>query len=385
MKKKADIILAAAFLILIVFMPLTGSVIRGAAGETMSEENRSLASFPRLHSPEDLDAFPGRFSDWFTDHLYWKTPLVSLKAELELALFSEIDSQKVIAGTKKPWLFSCDHESQPLETYKHTILFSEEELQNVTENLESLSGELEELGIGFVLLIVPDKEQIYGDAFMPKRIRVLESPNRTEQLLSFLSENAPQIRTVYPVSVLKEKAREKDLYYTTDTHWNREGAYLGFGELLKALAEDRGLSIEQIPHRFTVTGTRSGDLQRLVQLGNDWDSMETDAAEGCRLRVTEQQKDRNGESVREAAVSTAPETAPLSVYFTGDSFRWNLTPFIEEGFAESVITSRYYFDTEDLVAAEPDVLVYEIAERYLHELGSIPGYNTMALQLESPQ
>lgn len=385
MKKKANIILTAAFLVLIILMPLAGSVIRGAAGEKASEENRTLAAFPEVHSLADLDAFPDRFTAWFTDHLYWKPPLVGLKTDLELTLFSELDSDNVIAGTKKPWLFYRAKDGEPLETYKHTNLFSEEYLQRVTDNLKELAGELQELDIGFVLLIVPDKEQIYGDSYMPKRIRVLEGPNRTEQLLKYLSENAPEIRTVYPAGLLKEKAPEEDLYYTTDTHWNREGAYLAFGELLEALAEAEGLPAAQIPHSFMVTGAKSGDLQRLVQLGSSWDSVEKDAAEGFQLEVTDQLKDKNDEAVREAAVSTSQNALPVRVYLTGDSFRWNLTPFVEEGFSESVVTSRYYFDTEDLVMSEPDVLVYEIAERYLHELSSIPGYNTMALQLDDPQ
>jgi hypothetical protein len=55
---------------------------------------------------------------------------------------------------------------------------------------------------------------------------------------------------------------------------------------------------------------------------------------------------------------------------------------LKEQVQESVISSRYYFDTDDLVAEEPDVFVYMIAERYLHELTMIPGYNTMALQLK---
>ena len=54
---------------------------------------------------------------------------------------------------------------------------------------------------------------------------------------------------------------------------------------------------------------------------------------------------------------------------------------VKETFANWIITSRYYFDTEDLMTRKPDVFVYMIAERFLQELSVLPGYNTMPPQM----
>jgi hypothetical protein len=117
-------------------------------------------------------------------------------------------------------------------------------------------------------------------------------------------------------------------------------------------------------------------------MGENYDSTEYLAVMQGTSEAQEVTTDPNDEVIREKNHSTAQDALPLKLYLTGDSFRWNLSPFLKEQVQDSVITSRYYFDTDDLVMEEPEVFVYMIAERYLHELTTIPGYNTMALQLK---
>ena len=38
-------------------------------------ENRALAEFPSLSSPEDVEAFPAAFDTWYSDHLPYKEKL----------------------------------------------------------------------------------------------------------------------------------------------------------------------------------------------------------------------------------------------------------------------------------------------------------------------
>ena len=154
------------------------------------------------------------------------------------------------------------------------------------------------------------------------------------------------------------------------------GAGIACEELLEALEG------ESFPDRYHFReGTpKYGDLQKLVQLGREYDSTEYEVVEAPSARVDTAQEDAQGEVVRER--STCPSGLPFSIYLSGDSFRWNLARFLQDGVRDVTVGSRYYLDLEDVVLQEPDVFVYMIAERYLHELDRIPGYNTQAMTIE---
>lgn len=384
-KRWGDYLLCAACLFLCGVLPLAGLGYGLAGGGQVEEENRTLAQFPVISSAEDLAYFPEDFENWHSDHLFLKSVFVRWKSELEAAVFGELDSEKVILGTKKPWLFHRSNDGQPLETYKRINTFTEDELQEITENVDTLRGELEDAGIQFVLMIVPDKEQIYGEDYMPDKISVADNPLRTEQLLSYMAEKAPQVCAVYPAQALKNARKSwqgaDSVYYESDTHWNQAGAFLGVQELLKTIAAQSGTSWQMPEKSFKKAGTSRGDLQKMVKLGSSYDSQEYEAYPMGEIDRISSITDQNGEVIWEESESRTDGSLPVSVYVTGDSFRWNLTRYLQEAVSRSVISSRYYFDTEDLVMQEPDVFVYMIAERYLHELSVIPGYNTVALPM----
>ncbi len=388
MKKSGNLILCVMFVLLCIGAPLAGAVMGGQKGSeegTKGQENRVLAEFPKIEDLSDLWAFPTEFEDWFSDHLFFKSSLVSLKSKLEAGIFGELDSEKVILGTRKPWLFHRSEDGQPLETYKKINLFSQEELEEIAENLGNLQWELQDAGIGFILMISPDKEQIYGSDYMPETIRVLPGESRTEQLLAYLSEALPELAVVYPKKELEGAKGQMEgvdsLYYESDTHWNKAGAWVAAEALLKEIGSQSGNAYAGADMTFHPEGTVQGDLQRMAQLGADYNSREYEAASHREVNVLREFRDQNDEVVLETTECGDEDCLPVSVYLSGDSFRWNLGPYIKENAARVTISSRYYFSTDDLAEQEPQVFVYMIAERYLHELSILPGYNTMALQI----
>ena len=375
------VFLTALFLILCGLWPVSACLLQGGTPEDTGE-NRTLAAYPELKNLRDLERFPAGFEAWLNDHMPAKTALVESQSALELGLFGEMAQDKVVFGTSRPWLFNRSEDGQPLETYKRTNLFSEEELDRISQNLSEMQQDFSDAGIRMVLMISPDKEQIYGDDYMPSSVAVLENEGRTEQLIGALRKMCPSLPVVYPAELLRKGREKEEVYYASDTHWNRIGACIACGALVDTLAEDTGSTwsgAEAFRERyhFSVKEKKTGDLQKLVRLGEEFDSTEYEAQEARTAEVSDVSEDVRGEVIRER--STNPEGLPLHVYLSGDSFRWNLTGFLQDSVSKSTITSRYYLDLEDVVSQEPDVFVYMIAERYLHELDRIPGYNTQAL------
>ncbi len=375
------VFLTALFLILCGLWPVSACLLQGGTPEDTGE-NRTLAAYPELKNLRDLERFPAGFEAWLNDHMPAKTALVESQSALELGLFGEMAQDKVVFGTSRPWLFNRSEDGQPLETYKRTNLFSEEELDRISQNLSEMQQDFSDAGIRMVLMISPDKEQIYGDDYMPSSVAVLENEGRTEQLIGAIGKTCPSLPVVYPAELLRKGREKEEVYYASDTHWNRIGACIACGALVDTLAEDTGSTwsgAEAFRERyhFSEKEKKAGDLQKLVRLGEEFDSTEYDAQEARTAEVSDVSEDVRGEVIRER--STNPEGLPLHVYLSGDSFRWNLTGFLQDSVSKSTITSRYYLDLEDVVSQEPDVFVYMIAERYLHELDRIPGYNTQAL------
>ncbi len=375
------VFLTALFLILCGLWPVSACLLQGGTPEDTGE-NRTLAAYPELKNLRDLERFPAGFEAWLNDHMPAKTALVESQSALELGLFGEMAQDKVVFGTSRPWLFNRSEDGQPLETYKRTNLFSEEELDRISQNLSEMQQDFSDAGIRMVLMISPDKEQIYGDDYMPSSVAVLENEGRTEQLIGALRKMCPSLPVVYPAELLRKGREKEEVYYASDTHWNRIGACIACGALVDTLAEDTGSTwpgAEAFRERyhFSEKEKKAGDLQKLVRLGEEFDSTEYEAQEALAARVMDVSEDARGEVIRER--SSNPGGLPLNVYLSGDSFRWNLTRFLQDGVNKSTVTSRYYLDLEDVVSQEPDVFVYMIAERYLHELDRIPGYNTQAL------
>lgn len=391
------------FLLLITALPLSWYLL---PEETRSEnsENRTLAEFPTVESPEDIPSLPAAFEDWYSDHLPYKEDMVELKSEAELSMFRQLDSDQVILGTKIPWLFYKAQDGQAIETYKRINQFTDESLQVIGDVLTGFSRDLSENGIGFLLMIVPDKETIYGPDYMPADIKVMKDRvHRTDQLIAYLEENAPEIRVLYPKEELlsgkdtaaagiSPEGENWPIYYESDTHWNRIGAGIGADSLLAALTEG---SVGCMPPEKAVSFSdlgdgsseaypegqpmkKKGDMQNLCKLPEVFDSREFRVEGLPQGSLVSQVMSPGGEAVYE--VFRAKEPGGIGkLYIAGDSFRWNLRDFIQGEAEESVICSRYYLDTEDIKAKKPDTFVYMIAERYLHEFAGLPGVAAPAL------
>ena len=208
------VFLTALFLILCGLWPVSACLLQGGTPEDTGE-NRTLAAYPELKNLRDLERFPAGFEAWLNDHMPAKTALVGSQSALELGLFGEMAQDKVVFGTSRPWLFNRSEDGQPLETYKRTNLFSEEELDRISQNLSEMQQDFSDAGIRMVLMISPDKEQIYGDDYMPSSVAVLENEGRTEQLIGALGKTCPSLPVVYPAELLRKGREKEEVYYAS--------------------------------------------------------------------------------------------------------------------------------------------------------------------------
>ena len=297
---------------------------------------------------------------------------------------TNIDNRVIISDTH-PWLFLSGGDGESLETYQRTNLFKPARLERAAANIHNLKNDIAEAtGAQFILMIVPGKESIYSE-YMPADIPVMDNEGRTMQFIRYMHEHYPDVEIVYPYEEMmqaKEEYPGKVLYLESDNHWNFIGSFVGTRALLTRISLLTGASYQPEHRDFVETGHSSGiDLASMMGLQGDyWSTMyQTPARE---YTILEETKDpATGDVIRHAAASEAGMRAevPVNLYFIGDSFRHMMSQYLFEWAAKTTVVNRFYFNPDDMIAEKPNVVVYEMTDRHLGELTSLPGYNTAAL------
>lgn len=327
-------------------------------------ENRTLAKKPKL-SLDSIVAFPKKYEAYFNDHIPFRLPMVQICSEIEYYIFHTPINNRVIAG-KDGWLFYAKRtDGDSIGCYKGTLLFSQEELESIATNLMNSKKNFGKKDIEFALFIPPNKERVYSDK-MPDYFGAPAKLNRVDQLVEYLRNNT-DITVIYPYQNLmdaRDGTPQIQVYWQTDTHWNKLGAYIGTQELLKPF----GIALpdyEKPPTKIVEQKkTTPGDLESYLFLVGKMDSGEDFGIEG--LNGHNYIKDEwDFDTIYRAHCDDGD---PRKLFILRDSFFDSMADSIGPQFKNSVMAYHHYYKNELVDKENPDIFVYEIAERYLGEL-----------------
>lgn len=230
-------------------------------------------------------------------------------------------------------------------------------LNDLAGRITGVSTRLAQAGTRFVLLIVPDKAQMYPH-MLPWYIRpVLPADTDSARLIARLHElgvAAPDLRTVFANQPAKT-------YLKTDTHWNAYGAYLAFLHLITAAdyADPYGFTLED----FNKETPLPGDLIPLF-LPCVVDP-QTDRLPPLERAYRTQTPMRG---VDDLHIKTSSNSDGPSIYAARDSFGRALFPYLANMASNMVFTRDYAHFEEQAKGFDLAVLV--IAERSLGDLGA---------------
>ena len=295
----------------------------------------------------------------------------------------------VTAGTVKPWLFLDS------KTAAHNGTYTNDQMAKIGTNLRNLKTELESVGIKFMVVIAPDKDEVYPE-YLPAGYKT-QQIGRAGQLTAYMNANFADVPFIFPADTLlavKNKTRSAatakiptgstvPLYFESDTHWGPYGAYVASYPILEKAASLCGKSMSITPRTFRAGGVIPGDLQALCSdaRAEYYSSQHAPSVPFAYNQLSSVINKKNEDVVLSKNISTKANAADIKLFFTGDSFRMPMTEAIAESVKSSTILNRYYFNTEMLLEDKPDILIYMVCERYIDELGMIPGYNTTSLAM----
>jgi hypothetical protein len=312
-------------------------------------ENRILASPPDLKLSR-FKQWPAECDAYVSDHFGMRPDLIRWNSVLRVNLLGVSPVESVVLG-KDSWLFyrsEALEDGDTINDYRGAIPLSGEELKGLERTMEESRREFSQSGIVYLVVIAPNKNTVYGE-YLPDEIARFRATTRMDQFMAHM-------RTHSRVEILDLReplirAKEKHpTYMRTDSHWNSYGAYVGYREIMRSLA-DRFPDMDLTP----------------VFIAGDRVAVETTLPGGDLTQMLFMQDLLPEDHHTKFDLTGVPGVPPLStLVFRHDSFGDNLYPYLTPMFKEVINIAPFApFDFEVIRRLRPEVVLHVFVERYL--------------------
>lgn len=284
----------------------------------------------------------------FIGGLFGRTKLIAFNTGLTSILTggTYIESTQTLLGKNDMFFYKTELDGHPIWDYMGINHFTEGELAAIAANLLATREYLDEKGIEFYMMCMPNKEIIYEEN-MPDTIARVNEVSRGEQLAEYIHANTDLI-FVYPKDALLAAKEESPVYYSTDTHCNQKGSFVSLQELFDA-AYGKKATLDSVSFRTDATDY-SGDLVAMAGLTGKY-NIDT-------VYVFE----------KESADKAQQHDQVL--LFVGDSFGGFLSAVSKGYYKEVYWVYSTEFKNSMYEDYKPDVVIWEWAERYCEEFAN---------------
>lgn len=271
------------------------------------------------------------------------------------------------------WLFLIGGTNRVLDRYRgglrHWLL-----LRGWTRLIEARARRAERLGIRCLHVIVPEKLSVYDNK--TDGLRYAPGKASTRRLARRLSRHPAYLDLLAPLRAGRDGP--VPLYLRTDTHWTIQGCLLAYREIMRALGSIPPADIGARPQLVTEAVMDLGEklserprerLERFMLL-RDAKRVEI----GPLLAAYEAQgRDREAHVGAHVVFRNETEDAdPRRLVLFGDSCAhfdpFLLTGLLAESFREVHFVWSASLDWGYIERVRPDILLFELAERFLARL-----------------
>ncbi len=279
----------------------------------------------------------------FTERLYFRKSLIAFNTDLTAWITgnSYIESTQVLLG-KNGWLFyKTENDGHPIYDYMGINYFTDAELSAMANNLTAMRNYFESEGIEFVIMGIPNKENVFPE-YMPGTIPKVNEESRADQVAEYLWQNT-DLNYVFPKEQFLTEKEKYQIYYKTDTHWNQIGAFVGlqtmFSQLYGTYADPGSVSFVETGYGY------AGDLASIAGIMEDYS---TDTLYAFDVSSVDQAQYRDE-----------------VVLIVGDSFSGFLSVVAQPYYKEVYAVRTGEFQMSMLEEYQPDVIIWESVERYI--------------------
>ena len=151
-------------------------------------ENRELTKFEVVKKSNIID-IPSSFDSYINDNLAFKNELQKMRSRIKYNLFKTPNTEKVVIG-KNGYLFlnsGVDKVTDSIGDYNGLASFSNDEINQIKENLIKVNEQLNKDKINFYLLVAPNKSSIYSN-MMPEAYEMVNE-GRMDKLIETIKKD----------------------------------------------------------------------------------------------------------------------------------------------------------------------------------------------------
>lgn len=355
--KNKNYIISVVFLVII----FTISILTVLTNNTKELISQSIGQVRESNYPSlslKLKALSSKLESTYNEHIIFKRKIVMPTNIVDYKVFNKIDSKAALLG-KDNWLFyKTDYDGNPIEDYKGTNAYSEEQLKQITKNVKDKQDELKQKNIKFYMFMPPNKEQVYSN-YMPADIKVINEDKKSDKLIRYLKEN--NINVIDPKKEILQMKDNFQVYYKNDTHWNKLGSFIGTQLINQEVLGER--ETFQNDKVISEGKAQSSDLLDILEMSKYNDDIEYNyLSKNSNVDVKYEIIDQNIDEY------TSNAKSDIKVLVIGDSFRTLLKSWMPLYYSKVDFVHRSYFKSEMIEKLQPDVVIYEIVERKTDEL-----------------
>ena len=363
-----DRALAAVFAVGIALPGL--SMFVAGSRTTMQFENRPAAPWPVVTGYRLPPDFPAAFERAFADRFGGRDALIGFHHAATVVLFRRSPVQNVLVG-RDGWLYYRGDDGRAFDRdFRRATPPSAAETAAIADGIARRVRFLAEIDVGYLLVVVPDKQTIYPE-HVPPELQPLSDRSPLDALLAALP---PEVRAhvldLRPA--LTDARRERQVYWRTDSHWNRLGAWVGGREIVAALRNDPSGSARTALPETRAEGVMVGDLAKMIGVRQGFEEPEVMLvpAPGTQRCAHDAAGARPAYGAPQQTLFC--ESAPFgTVAVFHDSMGIELLFQLADHFRKSRWVSSRTWNLAELAALKPALVIDEVVERNLPLLADV--------------
>lgn len=217
-----------------IFSPLI--FLNRQEGEISRIENKKLALKPQLFGEDGKinNNYILEYEDYFNDNIGLREEALAANIIFKYKIFGVVDIPNWILGREGNLFYTSNGED--IKTYCGTNRYSNEQMEGMAECLYSMNQYFRQKGCFAYNMFIPNKECVYSDLYNPYVYHEEESRQDIfcEYLIDQTDLNVINIKNTFIDN------KEQKLYYKSydASHWNMDGAYIGYCELMQRIQKD---------------------------------------------------------------------------------------------------------------------------------------------------
>jgi hypothetical protein len=234
MKRFGKILLIVLFLGIIFAIPVATKLQKN---EVVSQfENRRLAEVPRFTREGLLSGkYFGQWETYLSDHIFGRNLWIQAYTYLNMTMLGKDNINNIVLGKEGFLLPFFDYDG------KYDAINSPENLDKMAQQLKELQIHLKEQGGSLYFIGIPSQASYHRMDYPSHLLNNNHLLNNIEQRLFGDLEKLglPYIN----MNTVFRKNDGVEYYYKTDHHYNFEGAYTTYYEIVKTLKQNAALKV----------------------------------------------------------------------------------------------------------------------------------------------